>query len=72
MPTEQITTYFQVASSAVAVRRWPTRNAVTTVVASTATQTTPMLLADTATAIAARNAGVRAPYKRASRRSVWP
>ena len=38
-------TYFQVASSAVRVWRCPTRNAVTTVVASIATQITPMLLA---------------------------
>ena len=62
MPTEQITTYFQVASSAVRVRRCPTRKAVITVVASMATQITPMLLAHTATTIAARNADVSAPY----------
>ena len=61
MPTEQITTYFHVASSAVLVRRCPTRNAVMTVVASMATQMTPMLLAHTARAIAATNAGVSTP-----------
>ncbi len=72
MPTEQITTYFQVASSAVRVRRCPTRKAVITVVASMATQMTPMLLAHTATTIAARNADVSAPYTRAPRASVWP
>ena len=37
------------------VRRWPTRNAVTIVVASTATHSTPRLAASTASAIAARN-----------------
>ena len=72
IPTEQMMTYFQVASSAVRVRRCPTRKAVTTVVASMATQITPMLLAHTATTIAARNAGVSAPYNRAPSASVWP
>ena len=72
MPTEQMTTYFHVASSAVRVRRCPTRNAVTTVVASIATQITPMLLAHTASTIAARNAGVSTPYSRAPSASVWP
>ena len=72
MPTEQITTYFHVASNAVRVRRWPTRKAVTTVVASIATHTTPMLLAHTANTIAARNAGVSTPYRRAPSASVWP
>ncbi len=65
MPTEQTMTYFHVASSAVRVRRCPTRKAVTTVVASIATQMTPMLLAHTARTIAARNAGVSTPYNRA-------
>jgi hypothetical protein len=65
IPTEQMITYFQVASNAVRVRRCPTRNAVITVVASIATQVTPMLLADTARTIAARNAGVSVPYRRA-------
>ncbi len=54
MPVEQITTYFQAASTACLVRRCPTRNAVTIVVASIATQTTPRLAASTAAAIAAR------------------
>lgn len=61
MPTEQIITYFHVASSAVRVRRCPTRKAVTTVVASMATQMTPMLLAHTANAIAEMNPGVNTP-----------
>ena len=43
-----------------------------TVVASIATPTTPMLLAHTATTIAARNAGVSTPYNRAPVASVWP
>ena len=51
IPTEQMMTYFHVASSAVRVRRCPTRKAVTTVVASIATPTTPMLLARTATTV---------------------
>ena len=72
MPTEQTMTYFHVASSAVRVRRCPTRKAVTTVVASIATQTTPMLLAHTARTIAPRNAGVSTPYNRAPDASVWP
>ena len=72
IPTEQITTYFQVASNAVRVRRCPTRKAVTTVVASIATHTMPMLLAHTANTIAARNAGVSTPYRRAPLASVWP
>ncbi|CFR88764.1 Uncharacterised protein [Mycobacterium tuberculosis] len=72
IPTEQITTYFQVASSAVRVRRCPTRNAVITVVASIATQMTPMLLAHTARTIAQRNAGVSTPYSRALRPSICP
>ena len=55
IPAEQITTYFQAASTAARVRRCPTRNAVTIVVASTATHSTPRLAASTASAIAARN-----------------
>ena len=72
MPTEQITTYFHVASNAVRVRRCPTRKAVTMVVASIATQITPMLLAHTAKTIAARNSAVSTPYSRAPSASVWP
>nr|CRL71781.1 hypothetical protein CPGR_00777 [Mycolicibacter nonchromogenicus] len=72
MPTEHTMTYFQVASRAARLRRCPTRKAVTTVVASTAIHTTPMLLADTARAIAAKNAGVRTAYNRAPRSSVCP
>ncbi len=72
MPTEQMITYFQVASSAVRVRRCPTRKAVTTVVASMATHITPMLLASTANTIAARNAVTSTPYCRAPRLVVWP
>ena len=55
IPVEQIITYFQAASTAALVRRWPTRNAVTIVVPSIATQTTPRLAARTATVMAARN-----------------
>ena len=55
MPAEQITTYFHAASTAARVRRCPTRNAVTIVVASTATHSTPRLAASTASAMAARN-----------------
>ncbi len=53
--TEQSTTYFQAASRAVRVRWCPTRNAVTMVVASTATHSTPRLPASTAVAMAAMN-----------------
>ncbi|WP_316781410.1 hypothetical protein [Streptomyces sasae] len=56
MPAEQITMYFQAASTDVRVRRWPTRKAVTMVVASTATQSTPRFAVTTARHIAARNA----------------
>ena len=55
MPTEQMITYFQDASSEARVRWWPTRNAVAIVVASIATQTTPRLSASTASTIAATN-----------------
>ncbi|WP_406692558.1 hypothetical protein REH65_12520 [Saccharopolyspora sp. ID03-671] len=55
MPAEQITTYFHAASTAGRVRRCPTRNAVTMVVASTATHSIPRFAANTASAIAARN-----------------
>ena len=57
MPTEQMMTYFQVASTEPRPRRWPTRNAVTMVVASTAAHRTPRLFAVTASTMAARNAG---------------
>ena len=43
IPAEQITMYFHEASSAPLVRRWPTRNVVVIVVASTATHITPRL-----------------------------
>ena len=43
-----------------------------TVVASIATQMTPMLFAHTARTIAATNAGVSTPYSRAPFESVWP
>ena len=72
MPTEQITTYFQVASSEARVRRCPTRSAVETVVASTATHTTPRLLASTASDIDATNALISAPYSRARAGVVSP
>lgn len=61
MPTEQITTYFQVASSAPRVRRWPTKNAVVTVVASMAAHMTPMLPASTANAIAPKKIETSTP-----------
>ena len=72
MPTEQITTYFQAASSAARVRWWPTRNAVTMVVASIATHSTPRLPASTAAAMAARNRWSRTPYQRASPAAARP
>ena len=55
IPVEQITTYFHAASTAARVRRCPTRNAVTIVVASTATHNRPRLEASTASAMAERN-----------------
>ena len=61
MPTEQITTYFQVASSAARVRRCPTRKAVATVVASMATHIMPMLLVRTASDMADRKIGTSTP-----------
>ena len=72
MPTEQMITYFHVASSDFRVRRWPTRNAVTIVVASTAAHSTPRLFASTASTIAARNSGTSTPYRRAPRRVGVP
>ncbi len=48
IPTEQMTMYFHEASSEPRVRRNPTKNAVTMVVASTATHSTPTLAASTA------------------------
>ena len=59
MPTEQRTTYFQAASTLARVRRWPTRNAVTMVVASTATHSRPRLSARTARLMQARKSWVR-------------
>ncbi len=61
MPTEQMTTYFHAASVAARVRRCPTRNAVTMVVASMATHSRPSPEARTASAIAAMNACVSTP-----------
>jgi hypothetical protein len=54
-PTEHSTTYFQAASTLARVRRCPTRNAVTMVVASTATHSRPRLSARTARHMQARN-----------------
>ncbi|GAA3075963.1 hypothetical protein GCM10020000_71620 [Streptomyces olivoverticillatus] len=59
MPAEQITTYFQAASTQARVRRWPTRNAVRMVVASMAVHSTPRLAARTAALMAARKAWTR-------------
>ena len=56
MPAEQSTTYFQDASSAPSVLRWPTRKVVAIVVASTATHITPRLAARTATSMQVTNA----------------
>ena len=53
--------YFHDASSDARVRRWPTRNAVAMVVASTATHSTPRLLATTATSMAATNRQTSTP-----------
>ena len=53
MPTEQMIRYFQAASSDPRVLREPTRNVVTMVVASTATQSTPRLAASTARSMVA-------------------
>jgi len=69
IPAEQTTTYFQAASTAARVRRCPTRNAVTIVVASTATHSTPRFAASTASAMAAMNPCVSTPYRRAARAS---
>jgi hypothetical protein len=56
-----MTTYFHDASNDARVRRWPTRKAVAMVVASTATQTTPRLLATAAASMAAMNTWTSAP-----------
>ena len=61
IPTEQITMYFHEASSAPLVRRCPTKKVVTTVVASTATHSTPTLAARTASSMAATNAWTSTP-----------
>ena len=61
IPTEQIITYFQVASSEARLRRCPTRNAVTIVVASMDAHKIPRSLASTASTIAARNSGTSTP-----------
>ena len=53
--------YFHEASSAPLVRRWPTRKVVTTVVASTATHSTPTLAARTASSMAATKAWTSTP-----------
>ena len=76
MPAEQITMYFHEASSAPSVRRWPTRNVVVIVVASTATHITPRLAARTAISMQAVNAWTSAVYSAACRglhapRAVW-
>src|SRR5665213_2035791 len=64
-PTEATITYFHDASSDAVVRRWPTRNAVAMVVASTETHITPRLLATTAMSIAAMNSCTKMAYRRA-------
>ncbi len=71
MPTEQMTTYFQVASKAARSRWCPTRKAVMIVVASTATHIIPRLLASTASVMVARKAGTSTPYSCARRGVVW-
>ncbi len=66
MPTEPMITYFHDASSDARVRRWPTKNAVATVVPSIATHVTAALPASSASSIVATNNGNNTPKSRRS------